>query len=199
MARHSAPVPGGNADRLKLPATIVPVDPTAYSPRYPAVSSAIRERTWVQASLAAKTVPVTSWPVRHLGGLNRGKGGVGRPGEAAQERLPEVDLMGVYGAAWGVLSPSHPHSGSGWWRVRYLMSADAGCVLSADRREAAVLGDAYEVASDVRTVERLSDSELGELAAAQADRLREISLPRDEVLSRLSDLIRSRTNARVAA
>lgn len=187
---------GGRAELLKLPATaIVPVDPTTFVKRYAPQPSHERRHLWVQASLAAKRVPTAAWLVYHLGALDRGKGGVGRSGDDAQERVPEEDLMGIYGRAWGVLSPPHPHAGSGWWRVRYLMSADAGCVLSADPREAAVLGEAYEIASDRAEVERLSDSELGELAAAQADRLREIAWPRERVLQTLDDLIRSRGGA----
>lgn len=143
------------------------------------------------ASLLRKPITESRWPVLAYGSLDRtrGKGGIGSPGEAAQPRLTEPDLAKVYLNNWGVLSPAHPHAGSSWWRVRYLMAADAGCVLSADLKEAACLGSPYVVASDRAVVERLDENDLRNLAAAQRDRLNELVWPKDRVVSTLRSLL----------
>lgn len=187
-----APVLGnGDVSLLGVPGPVVGIDPTAYVKRYPAVK-AEKRRVWVQASLLAKPLPVApKWPVEEFGPQDKAKGGGGTPGANARPRVPESELMAVYCASWGILSPAHPHAGSGWWRVRYLMSADAGCVLSADAREAYCLGDPYLLASDIRLVERLDNSALKKLAFAQRDRFNEIVWPKERVKDTLSDVIKS--------
>lgn len=182
---------GGDVSRLRIPSNdVVPIDPTAFAPRYP-YEATERERAWVQASLLVKPPPAdVEWPVSFFGNAGTGYGGVGRSTvREPQERIPEPELMRVYCRHWGVLSPAHDHSGSGWWRVRYLMAADAGCVLSASRDEARVLGEAYEVAADVRYVESLNDLALENLALAQKEALAAKALPQRSVLDRLSEVI----------
>ena len=184
----------GDVTKLAVPASrVVAIDPTSLTLRYSVVTCEARERRWVQASLGMKNLPPQfSWPIQQLGALARGKGGVGTRGDEAQPRLTEPELMNLYCAVWGVISPAHPHAGSGWWRVRYLMSADAGCVLSADSREAACLGEPYLRASSPRDVEALDDYALEALALEQADCLKRITWPKERVLETLSALLRSR-------
>ena len=184
---------GGNVDLLKLPGRVVPVDPTAFAPRYPrAEGEPVRQ--WVQASLHEKVLGRYGWPVYQLGFQNRGKGGVGKAGEAAQDRLPEADLMAVYARNWGVVSPPHPHAGSGWWRVRFLMAADARRVLTCSPAEARVLDGSsigpYSFASSPASVERMTDGELCGLAMDQASRLEKTTETSDEVLTKLRNLIK---------
>lgn len=189
-----APVLGeGDVSLLDAPSRhVTAIDPTVYTPRYPYEPARRREKRWVQASLHAKVIPTDyGWPVEEYGALHRQKGGAGPHGDDAQPRLPESELMKVYAASWGVLSPAHPHAGSGWWRVRYLMAADAGAILSADPREAACLGEAYVEASDPRRVERLSLAGLQGLAQRQKERLAAITWPKERVKKALRDLIKS--------
>ena len=188
-----APILGdGDVLLLGLSTLVSPIDPTAFTDRY-AVEQKQKIRRWVQASLLRKPMPKLGWPVLGFGSLDRtrGMGGIGSPGKDAQPRVPEPELMKVYAESWGVLSPAHPHAGSGWWRVRYLMAADAGCVLSADAREAACLGQAYEAASDADRVEGLSDAGLRKLARGQRQTLKKITWSRERVKDALSDLLRS--------
>ena len=185
----------GDVGLLKIPTRmVVSIDPTSYALRYPHVDVK-RKKRWVQASLLHKSSPDgLTWPVELYGWQNRLPGGVGARGENAQPRITEPELMAIYGASFGVLSPAHPHAGSGWWRVRYLMAADAGAVLSADPREAACLGDPYTTASDPRRVEKLSLAGLADLAASQAARLAEITWSKDRVKKALKNLIASRAS-----
>jgi len=187
-----APILGdGDVSLLGVPGRVIGIDPTAYVARYSTVK-VLKARRWVQATLLAKPLQELAWPIDEYGPLDKAKGGGGASGANARPRLPEPELMKVYCAAWGVLSPPHPHAGSGWWRVRYLMAADAGCVLSADPREAAVLGEPYNVTSDARRVEELSDRALKRLAADQAEQLARITWPKERVLDTLTKLIKER-------
>lgn len=174
-----------------IPGEVVGVDPTAYTRRYDLPDPLPdKERRWVHASLLRKEVPRVGWPLDEYGRQDRGLHGVGRAGADALPRLPESELMPVYCRSWGVLSPAHYHAGSGWWRVRFLMSADAGCVLSACRAEAAVLGEPYVRASDPREVECLSSGTLRRWARDQRECLKAVQMTREEVKDRLNDLIK---------
>lgn len=188
-----APVLGeGDVSLLKLPAGVVAIDPTRYAHRYPLAPKIRRENRWVLASLLNKPLPDgLSWPVAKYGFQDRGIGGCQRKaGDEAWPRVPEPELMAVYQGAAGVLSPPHPHAGSGWWRVRYLMAADAGCVLSGDLAEARCLGEPYEAASDPLRVEALGPRKLAELARAQVACLEEISWPKERVLDILKRVLK---------
>lgn len=181
---------GGDIERLGIPAKVITgIDPTAFAPRYtyPAVT---KERAWVQASLLRKPAPATAWKLECYGNSDRGEGGIGKAGADAQPRLAEPELAAVYARAWGILSPAHPHAGSGWWRVRFLMAADAGSVLSADPAEAAVFGEPYLRASDPRAVERLTDRGLANLAAAQKEVLEKAAWPKHRVTEELVKTLR---------
>lgn len=185
---------GGDTSLLKVPARVTGLDPTAYTKSYEVVpvDAKNRQKRWVQASLLEKPLPALGWPVLQFGNPDKGKGGAGPAGPNAQPRVPEPELMKYYAENWGVLSPPHPHGGSGWWRVRYLMSADAGAILSASRAEASVLGEAYIDASEPAAIERYELSDLVGIAAAQAETLTKIMMTKEELRDAWSDLIRSR-------
>jgi len=185
---------GGDASLLGLNrGPVAGVDPTNYVRRYP-VTKVSRERRWVQASLLLKDPPVTCWPTEFFGNAGRAMGGLSKSKtREAQRRVVESELMVEYCRSWGILSPAHPHSGSGWWRVRYLMSADAGCVLSASDDEAAVLGEPYIRAASsagIARVESLTDGMLRRWAYDQRQRLAEVAWSKDRVKDSLSNLLR---------
>lgn len=181
----------GNVGLLNLPGYVIPIDPTQFARRYEAVVAKKKLR-WVQASLLEKPAPRTSWPLVSYGWRNASKG-QGGYGKNAQERIKEEDLMKVYCESWGILSPAHPHAGSGWWRVRYLMSADACCVLSADPKEAACLGEPYLTAAGdegIKLVESLTSGKLRRLAIDQRERFKEITWSKERVKDALADAVR---------
>lgn len=191
-----------DASLLGLPADVTPMDPTAYAKRYRHYGPRpAKVRRWVHASLLKKPVPPgLSWPVEAYGWLDRGRLGTGgcnnSPGEKAQPRLSEPELAKVYLTSWGVLSPAHPHAGSGWWRVRYLMAADAGCVLSASEKEARCLGAPYVAATDPRAVERLDHSQVRSLVTAQRECLTSATWSAERLKDTLSDLLKGRTTSK---
>jgi len=92
---------------------------------------------WYNASLSTgahlwASAQRLSWPVYSVGGKHLG-----------QPRKLESDIVWEYGFYKGVLCPTYEHAGCGWWRVRYLHAAYAGCVLGGDPIELAAVGPSY--------------------------------------------------------
>lgn len=186
-----APILGnGDLSLLRAPGKTIGVDPTSFSPRMCLTTDNIKKRGWTRASLLKKDDDdVNKWPVEYYGWRDSASGGGNKKDSQGQPRVEESELFKIYQESWGVLSPPHPHAGSGWWRYRYLMSVDAGCVLSADIKEATCLGRPYIKASDITWVESLSDSGLIKLATDQARCLEEITWSKERVIVELRSVI----------
>lgn len=151
----------GNLELLSLGApNAIAYDPSSYMiERYEYAPLLEKSRAWVSAALAAKDSwffkHSFSWPVEYYGIRKMG-----------QPRITEAQLAGVYSERWGVLSAPHPHAGSGWFRVRFLMAALAGCVVYCDKREAnSIAPDAFWC--DLHAIETMNDTELQVLAEMQ--------------------------------
>jgi hypothetical protein len=179
--QHDMLVPcweGGDLSRLRLPARrLTPYDPSPFMERYKSNQILAKERQWVFASLTAKDSWLLkhrfTWPVAKFGNVRQG-----------QLKLPENELMQVYDNSWGVISPPHDVSAAGWFRVRFHMAADAGCVMFCGDDEARVLGSPYSV--KLHEVEKLSDDSLLELRFRQANSLAEKSWTSDRLLEVIS-------------
>ena len=74
----------------------------------------------------------------------------------------------------GVQTCALPISGCGWWRVRYLHAAAAGCVLGGSQEELGMIGPAYQ--HSLQELEAMSDDELQMVAIAQNMQLRTATL-----------------------
>lgn len=187
----------GDITKLGIPGAITRIDPTAYTYRY-APTGGTRGKTWVHASLLNVTVPKgLTWPVYELGPQDRGANGIGPAGVNARPRMTEPELAKFLRGSWGMFSPVHPHSGSGWWRARYLLAADAGCILSADPAEAACLGQPYIDASDPLAVELMSVHDLWHLARMQNECLNDTAWTKAKVRAALKKLIGDSQMARL--
>lgn len=121
----------------------------------------VRERRWVSASLLSKQDWLDrtklAWPLKRLGNIKQD-----------QERLPEDDVLRLYGESWGVLSCPHDHAGSGWWRARYPFAALMGAIVFGSYQETKDLGASYRHFG-AREIEELSDDALAELAQRQLE------------------------------
>lgn len=127
-----------------------------------------KERRWVLGALMPHDTWLEKkqpeWPVEIIGSrkLIRKFGG--------QRLDSEADVLAFYNNYWGILSPPYPHAGSGWWRSRFMYAARVGSILVTDKGEGAPLGSPYKLT--IKQVEAMSDEELANAAAAQADALR---------------------------
>lgn len=140
------------------------VDVSALAMEYPLTFPAERERRWVLGTVSDQRKWMDSlnlsWEVSHLG----------TKASKAPEKMPESALVQLYAESWGVLSPPYKRIlGTGWWRNRAVYAARAGAILLADPGEMPQLGEAYQVAP--ADVERMTDTELCSLAAAQREAL----------------------------
>jgi len=152
---------GGDLARLGLPADeLISYDPSACMKSYD-FDVAPKCHTWIFASLTAKDTWLhkqrqsLTWPVLCYGNVRKD-----------QQKLPESALQQVYASNWGVMSPPHDVSAAGWFRVRFHMAAQAGCVMLCGADEARVLGDAY--AHSGADYEKMSDARLENVALDQA-------------------------------
>lgn len=156
-------LPNGDLEALKLGAPeAVAYDPSSYMFIYEYAPNVEKTRAWVCAGLSDKARWIgkqrIGWEIEYYGVRKLG-----------QPRVPEAHLAGIYSERWGVLSPPHHHAGSGWFRVRFLMAAEAGSVLLCDMEEGKPLGPSY--INSPAIVEQYSDAELKALAACQKEEL----------------------------
>jgi hypothetical protein len=79
--------------------------------------------------------------------------------------VPEAEIFKMYQERWGVVCPPNQKAGSGWWRYRYQLAADAGSVLWLDYKDRAPMGAAYNYS--MAEYEKMDDSALLRIAAEQ--------------------------------
>lgn len=162
--------PWGDTKKMGLPvASIKAWDP---SPLYklPPVHKLMwhqRKTEWYNASLSkdahewAASQNLT-WPIHSIGGKALG-----------QPRILESDVVWQYGSYKGVLCPTYSHAGCGWWRIRYIHAAHAGCVLGGNPLELNAIGAAYSYT--LKGIEMMDDEAVQHLAQLQARELRTAS------------------------
>jgi hypothetical protein len=144
-----------------------------------------KERVWILAALnnicEFKASCGATWPIHDYG---RFKGDRKCPSYGG--KVHETELQNVYNRAWGILAPPYIHAGSGWWRVRYLMSAWARSVIvpPVDDR---ILGSSYNVS--IEDVENMRTDELVETAYQQRMDLLNVITPLNAALSQLESAI----------
>ncbi len=159
------------------------VDPTPLVTPYPSDKCLAdddcvhRERRWVLATLRDHADWILKqhfkWPVRIFSGL---------------EKVKESQLQFVYSAYWGVLAPTYKHAGSGWWRMRYLMSAWSECILYASGLDRDLFPEPYRVSAE--QVEGANDKKLVEIAKAQAGAMTELTWSLEQCLSAFSIIVK---------
>lgn len=163
--------PWGNIKKMNLPIDNIKAwDP---SPLYkmPAVKKLPwkeRATAWYNASLSKDAHDWaarqgTRWPIYSIGGKALG-----------QHRILESDVVWQYGSFKGVLCPTYSHAGCGWWRVRYLHAAAAGCILGGNPLELNMIGPSYSFT--LSGIEMMDDESLYHLALMQSIELKHATL-----------------------
>jgi hypothetical protein len=162
-----------------------PFDPTVlwlktYGDLVKPVGMLDKKKQWVHASMYDKgewcakqgfTWPVVSYGIKRLN----------------QPRVEEVDLLPVFAENWGVVSAPHSRPLSGWWRIRYVISAVCGNVLYGDKRELQTTFGPEHPYSVVSALEKFDVSELAERARMQRAALEAQMMPLDELKTKVEE------------
>jgi hypothetical protein len=145
-----------------------------------------RKRQWVLASLQdnsawLKKVKPT-WPVISVGNKRAAKAGTG------VEYVPEdVIIHDYYGKSWGTLSFGYPLGHGGWWRMRYIHAALAGCVTCCDPNDAIPMPDSFKHSRIM--LERWSDEKLAEVALQQHEDIKSTSWTVDRTVQAVNQFV----------
>lgn len=184
---------GGDLTKLELPGQLVPIDPTAFVSDY-SINAMTKQRRWLWASLARKGKQLATfheksqWPIEVYDKI--------KPEELGErchlnKMIKEPELLEQYASSWGLIMPGHPRlAGSGWWRVRYKIARDLGCVVSAPAEDAALIGPSFVKAVDPSWVESLDDKKLKALARSQKNEFDALTMSAEDVKSILHRLIK---------
>lgn len=192
LCKHTwiAPLfPWGDTKKMGLPVeNILDWDPSGLYelPASHHVQWGKRKTEWYNASLSKDahewaTAQKLTWPIHSIGGKALG-----------QPRILESDVVWQYGEYKGVLCPTYAHAGCGWWRVRYLHAAHAGCVLGGDPKELGVIGASYGYT--LHELEQMDDGQLSIIAAQQAVELK--TVPVKDTLTKLWGWLNDRNSRR---
>lgn len=157
---------------------IICVDPSNFAPLYSTVRVP-KNPWWVLGSLREYKV-VSEWPIRRFGNWK------------AHQRITESELHIEYCAAYGVLSPTYYHAGSGWWRMRYTMSARAGTVLCGTKRsldDTMFGGSGGPYDFGIADIEAMTDSKLQDIAAEQARVFWECTTPAKQYIDTIRGIM----------
>lgn len=162
--------PWGDKTKMGVDAELLSWDPSPlyeYPPCHK-LSWKQRQKAWYNASLSTAAhewaiMQNLKWPVHAVGGKSLG-----------QKRMLESDIVWEYGSYKGVLCPSYAHAGCGWWRIRYLHAAYAGCVLGGSKEELGMIGPGYNYS--LHELEDMTNEELEHVVSQQAQSLITTSL-----------------------
>ncbi len=144
-----------------------PSSTLALDGRLPFVHGALateRKREWVLASLQDNSAWLKklkpSWPVASVGNKRAAKAGTGN------EYVPEETIIHDYYRNYaGTLAFGYPLGHGGWWRMRYIHAALAGCVTCCDATDAIPMPDSFKHSRIM--LERWPNEKLAEVALAQ--------------------------------
>jgi len=95
----------------------------------------------------------------------------------------ETDVYNECGKYRVILCPEYPHSGSGWFRIRYIYAALHRSIILTSLNDLKALGITY------KSIERLSDKELDEYAAMQRKAIFSYSWNKDTFDKKIKQII----------
>ena len=100
----------------------------------------------------------------------------------------ETDVYNECGKYRVILCPEYPHSGSGWFRIRYVYSALQKSIILTSLNDLKALGLPY------KHIESLSDNELDEYALQQRQAIFKQAWNKDKFDSRIKEIINEKTS-----
>ena len=145
-----------------------------------------RSRAWAIATLINHQKWLDrnnfTWPVKIYSSNRPWR----RTGKATMLRGDDK-VMDAYAQNQGALAPPYYHAGSGWWRARYPMLAQAGVVTYCEPDDGRVIGDPY--VNKLSDLETMSDACLEVVAASQGYCLRSQFATLAEYHQQLTDVL----------
>lgn len=156
----------------------VHLDPSVFARQYdiPLSLEENRRRAWVLGTFSDQR----DW--QDSLGLTWETDYIGTRRSKAERRLKEPELVKLYGQAWGVLAAPYGHSGSGWWRNRFVYSATGQSVLYSDEREVKGLPGYWKPAAEI---EAMDAGQLFEHAIRQKYLMRNSYAPAEAVAAEM--------------
>lgn len=157
------------------------IDPTPLIPQYvPVIDWAGKRRTHIMAALWDHSRWVErmgpTWPVYTMH-------------KRFKNVQPEPDTVRQqYATAWSVFSPPYYHRGSGMWRSRYGLAAQAGALLTQDPADSAPMGAEYRW--DLTLLESQSEHALEDVAERQRAWLTAATWTEDHLTTIVDSFIR---------
>lgn len=141
-----------------------------------------RARQWVLATLQDNDRWVEKqgfkWPVKSVGNKRKGL-----------DYIPEEQLVkDQYSTNWGMLAFGYPLAEGGWWRMRLVHAAMAGCVTCCDAKDASVIGGPYKKGRI--HIEGMTEDELNDLAHAQRDYLFQQAWPAERSIEAVDKFVK---------
>lgn len=101
--------------------------------------------------------------------------------------IPEDELIRQYAQSYGMLMPKYKASGSGWWRARYCHAVLCENVIYADPTE--FDDEVKELYQPVSVIENLSTVRLKNLAAAQKEKILQLTPKWDHVIDSVNQIV----------
>lgn len=127
--------------------------------KYPILPMEFRTKRWILPSLLKDDAwidkQLLEWPIERFG--PRGY----------QVLASEWDIQRQYTDSVGALCPPYPHTGSGWWRSRWIHSAKGGSILLSSSRDAFAAG--FPMYFSGEQIEEMSPIALSRLADTQRE------------------------------
>lgn len=154
--------------------------------RYPWARDTTRKREWVLASLQDNSPWLKKmkcgWPVVSVGNKRAAKAGTG------VEYVPEDEIIKEYYRCYaGTLAFGYPLGHGGWWRMRYVHAALAGCVTCCDENDARSMPASFQHSRIM--LERWSNAKLAEVALQQHEDIKRTAWSVDRTVSAVNDFV----------
>jgi hypothetical protein len=140
-----------------------------------------REKIWVLASLFEHDKFLHNhkftWPVMRLGH------------KKTQTVVSEDELCKIYQSNWGIISPSYPTSGDGWWRARWIFSYMFENILYASDAELGKISENFGFTASMLEKHN-NNKDLEIIAKMQKDILEKQFMSKQEVLNIFKEILK---------
>jgi hypothetical protein len=174
-------------EKCPRPNRVFYVDPTSMAKTWTThdVPYTEKDKSWLLAAGTTsqtwhtKLQPPLQWPVKIYG----------KRGREDQKRVTEDVIVEETERRWGNLCPPWPNlEGSGYWRVRYIHSANCRSILVQSAKDAGPMDNSYGLTP--RMVESCSDSDRVYLAERQRESFYQCVESKEQFVGRVEKVLK---------